>query len=81
MSGWFVLLFARSYLNSSAHKLPASTEHVFTGWLVLCLFVFGLLFGLVLVLGLLVLFFDCTPEWTLDCVMVRAPFSLPNAGY
>ena len=24
MSGWSVLLFARSYLNSSAHKLPAS---------------------------------------------------------
>ena len=31
MSGWFVLLFARSYLNSSAHKLPASTEHVLYG--------------------------------------------------
>ena len=31
MSAWSVLLFARSYLNSSAHKLPAATEHVLYG--------------------------------------------------
>ena len=30
---------------------------------------------------LLVCVFYCTPVWTLDCVMVRAPFWLPNAGY
>ena len=28
MSGWLVLLSARSFLNSSAHKLPVLTEHV-----------------------------------------------------
>ena len=37
MSGWLVLLSARSFLNSSAHKLPILTEHVhWTEWLLFC---------------------------------------------
>ena len=29
MSGWLVLLSARSFVNSSAHKLPVLTELVY----------------------------------------------------
>ena len=73
MSGCFVVLSARSVSNSSAHKLPTMTEHVlargdsgfFVLWLVCWLFGLFLFFLFAL---------DCTPEWILDCVMVRARF-------
>ena len=50
MSGWLVLLSARSFLNSSVHKLPILTEYVHQTGVTLVLFCvcFGPLFGFVL---------------------------------
>ena len=86
MFGWLNLLIAKSFFNSSAHKLPSSTEHVLsTGcfvslcWLcfLFCFWCFRFGFCLFVLFALV----DCTPAWTtLDRVMVRALFRLPNAG-
>ena len=90
MSGWLDLLSARSFLNSSAHKLPSSTEHVHrTGCLLFrfvgCAF-WVFLFGLVLFCVCLFLFFFGLPLFRLhsglDSGLRNGPRSLstPQCG-